>query len=297
MDYAIPILAGSLIIASLVGALTGIFGVGGGFLITPALMIILSIPGPIAVGTGLAVILVTSSLGLYQRRRTGTVDVKLACVISLGSVPGVFLGQRILESIKDITIIIAGYPQPAVAYVLLWCFLALLISIACFLVIDYHHHKGAAPDQRVGLFARLSFGPHAAFTSLEQPRLPILPLILMGLIIGILTGMLGIGGGVLLLPMLIYLVGQRISKAAGTSLVLVWISAILAVILHGKSGNIAWQLWIPMLIGGLTGTYFGTHLGLTTPGPRLRLAFVYVVAIAVALVIYKLFTLTFVSPS
>ena len=82
MEYGVAVLIGAGIIGFVVGCLTGIFGVGGGFLMTPALMIILGIPPQIAVGTDLATILANSSFGMLRRRGSGTVDFKLALTIS-----------------------------------------------------------------------------------------------------------------------------------------------------------------------------------------------------------------------
>jgi uncharacterized membrane protein YfcA len=99
---------------------------------------------------------------------------------------------------------------------------------------------------------------------------------------------MGIGGGVVLLPALIYLVGLHTQKAAGTSLLLVWVSSLLAVIRNIGNNNIHWPLWGMLVIGGLVGTYLGTKVGLKVTGPKLRLYFVYVVLAAILLVGYKI---------
>jgi uncharacterized membrane protein YfcA len=96
-----------------------------------------------------------------------------------------------------------------------------------------------------------------------------------------------------LLPVLIYWVGQRTVKAAGTSLLVVFISSFVGVIRKGAGGDIDINLLAVLLVGGMFGTYFGTKIGLRLAGPRIRSCFVYVVVIAVILVGAKLYMLTF----
>jgi uncharacterized membrane protein YfcA len=97
MELSLNIAIGATVIGLVVGMLTGIFGVGGGFLMTPALMIILNIRGPTAVGTDLATILATSSFGMFKRRGSGTVDVKLGLTIATGS-PSKWLKEVMLPA-------------------------------------------------------------------------------------------------------------------------------------------------------------------------------------------------------
>jgi len=102
-----------------------------------------------------------------------------------------------------------------------------------------------------------------------------------------------IGGGVLLLPALIYLAGQRAVKAAGTSLLLVWVSALTAVIFHIINGNVDFVLWLAMTSGGVIGAYFGTTIGLRIAGSKLRLYFVFVVAAAIIVIGFNVYAMTF----
>ena len=98
---------------------------------------------------------------------------------------------------------------------------------------------------------------------------------------------------VVLLPALIYLVGQRTVKAAGTSLLIVWVSAAMAVFLKAEHGSINYYLLITMILGGITGTYFGTKLGLKLPGAKLRLYFISVVVAAIGLIGWRIYMMTF----
>jgi uncharacterized membrane protein YfcA len=294
MEITAGFILGAVFIGALIGVLTGIFGVGGGFMLTPLLMICMGVSGPVAVGTGLAVILVNSTYGLYKRRGSGTIDVKISVIISIGSLVGVLIGSKLLNLLSNAPKIeVLGREQDTVQYVLLLAFLLLLGWIAGYLSYDYCKHCGKAPAVRVGLFSKWHIPPVGMFKSLEEPHLSIPLLVVFGLVVGILTGLLGVGGGVILLPALVYLVGQRTVKAAGTSLLLVWISSLAAVIKKGTGGDIDLLLAAALLAGGFLGTELGTKLGLKFEGPKIRLYFIYIVIVAALLVAYKLLVLTF----
>jgi uncharacterized membrane protein YfcA len=294
MNFDMSFLSTAVVIGFVIGVLTGVFGVGGGFLMTPALMIVLGIPGPIAVGTGIATIFANSSFGLIRRKGSGTIDYKLALIISVGSLVGVVIGSQLMDILKNIPkLMILGKEQNPVDYILLLLFLIILTFIAGYLYFDYTKNGGKAPDKRIGYFSKIKIPPYIHFKSLEKPELSLISLLLMGLLIGILIGLIGVGGGVILLPALIYLVGQRTSKAAGTSLALVWISSLVAIIRKGTGGDIDIELLFALLTGGIIGTFLGTKIGLKLSGPKTRLYFIYIVIVAVGLVGYKLYVITF----
>ena len=285
---------GAFLIALFVGLLTGMLGIGGGFLMTPALIIFLGVPGPAAVGTGLATILATSSFAMLKRRRTGTIDVKLAFSIIVGGLLGIGVGIYLLETLKHSAhLVINGRELETVEYVLMWAFAVLLLSIAGYLSLDHFRTRGQSPQKRVGLLAAVKVPPYSYYPSLEEPRLSVISLILLGIGIGVLTGLMGVSGGIFLLPALMYLVGQRATKAAGTSLLIVWVSSLVAVVLNMKYGNVHLSLWAVMTVGGIIGAFFGTRIGLKAEESRLRTYFIYVVLGAFLLVCYKIVALTF----
>ena len=282
------------IIGLVVGIIMGMFGVGGGFLMTPALMIILGIPGAVAVGTSLTAIFTMSNFAIIERRGKAKIDIKLALTIGIGGVAGVLVGAQLLELLKHVPkLTILGRQQDMVQYVLLCLFLVLLVVIAIYLGYDYKRTDGKPPIRRIGLFAGLRIPPYMHFKSLEQPRMSVFALLILGFCVGILTGFMGVGGGVVLLPALVYLVGQRTSKAVGTSLLLVWISSLIAVIKKGAAGDVSVPLFIALLAGGIIGTFLGTNIGLKLAGPKIRLYFVCIIVVAAGLVAYKLSILTF----
>ena len=288
----IHILIAALIAIS-AGFATGLFGIGGGFLVTPLLIITLAVKPEVAVGTAVAMIFFTSTFSLWKRRRTGTVDGKLAAVIFIGTAPGVIVGLWLLARLKNMeTLTLFDRPLGSPEYIILWLFLALLLGIAAMLFWDYRRSGGQAPARRVGLLAKSTIGPRIRFESLEHPRHPLIPLLLLAVPIGMLTGLLGVGGGVVLLPALNYLVGQRAVKAAGTSLLIVWLSTILAFGVHLAQRHIDFPLAAILPILGIAGAYFGTEVGLKLHGPRLRLYFVAIVIAACVVIAARLIRLS-----
>jgi uncharacterized membrane protein YfcA len=279
---------GALLIGSLVGVLTGLFGVGGGFLITPLLNIVLGVPMQIAVGTSAVQILGVSTSALYDRRYAEKPALKMAIVLFGGNFVGVQLGVALLGYLAKLGNLRFGEHMIAVVdLALLLVFLPLLIGIAWWLYHDTRKNP-KSPVMRVGWFSKLRLPPYTKFPGLESPQLSIIVMVYFGLCLGVLTGLLGIGGGVLLLPSLVYLVGLRTRRAISTSLLMVWLTSIVAVVTQTLAGNVHLELAIPLLVGGAVGVRVGSRLCVHLSGTWLRRSFVYVVLLAAVLVAYKL---------
>jgi hypothetical protein len=284
--------AGALIMGVCVGVLTGLFGVGGGFLITPLLNVLLGVPMPVAVGTGVVQILGVSTAGLYRRRNDGCIDYKMAVVLFGGNYVGVTLGARLLAWLGRLgTIIVTGEAVPAVDLIVLVIFLVLLTAIAAWLWYDTSRTSGDDESSRVGWFSRLAIPPYTRFETLDKPRMSLPIICYFGVAMGFMAGLLGIGGGVILVPGLIYLVGMRTHRATGTSLAMVWLSSFLATITHAGLGNVDLGLAVPLLLGGTIGLQAGVNICSRLGGNSLRRYFTLVVLAAALLVAARLVTL------
>lgn len=284
---------GALLIGGAVGILTALFGVGGGFLITPLLNIVLGVPMPVAVGTSVVQILGVSAGSLFERRHEPKPGIKMSIVMFGGNFIGVQIGAALLARLERIGyIVVRGSRYALVDLVVLALFIPLLLGIAYWLYIDTRRNP-EPPVVRVGWFARLKIPPYACFESLERPRLSLPVLAYFGMLMGLLTGMLGIGGGVLLLPALVYLVGLRTRRATSTSLVMVLLTSAVAVVTHTIAGNVNYPLAVPLLLGGTLGAAFGTSLGERMQGPALRKYFIYVLLLAVVVVSFRLLMVLF----
>jgi len=276
-------LSGPMLLAALggfglvVGVLTGLFGVGGGFMVTPLLQVLFGVPYSLAVGSSLSFIIGTSATGAARHLRLGNVEVKCTLILAGGGMCGAMLGGRL-------HVLLRGWLEAGgrdnFTPMMHGCFIVLLVLTA-WLVARDPHRRGRGKT----LLQRLPLGPHVALpqANLEHVSLP--GLCIVGMLVGVVTGMLGIGGGVLFMPILLVVVGLTAHQAVGTSLGVVLMSAIAGTILHGSEGNV--NLWIAMtmLAGSAVGVQIGAWICDRLHARRLRGYFavlVLVVAIVLA---------------
>ncbi|RLP75738.1 sulfite exporter TauE/SafE family protein [Mycetocola tolaasinivorans] len=179
------------------GFLSGLFGVGGGILVVPALIFLVSFENRLAAGTSLAAIVPTSLVGVITYAASGSVDWWAGLILAAGSVVGAQLGAFLLSRI----------PKRA----LQWAFIAFLVVVIVqlFLVVPV---RGA----------EITLHPWS-----------IVGLVALGLLTGVLSGLLGIGGGIIIVPMLVMLFGASDLLAKGTSLLMMIPTAI-----SGTVGNV-----------------------------------------------------------
>ncbi|NLV73540.1 MAG: sulfite exporter TauE/SafE family protein [Chloroflexi bacterium] len=274
--------------------MTAIFGVGGGFLITPLLHVILGVPMPTAVGTSSVQILGVSAGSLYERRRSAPPALKIALVMLGGNYAGVQLGARLLgylESLGQLTL--NNRPVSAADLGVLLIYVPLLVGIAVLMRREAHRAPEQA-DITTGYLAKIRIPPYSDFGTHAPNRLSIPAVTLLGLAIGFLTGLLGIGGGVILFPALVYLVGLPTRQASSTSLVIVLFTAIIAVVTHTLADHVNLILVIPLLVGGSLGTRLGVDILAKMNAAQIRQGFVYVLILAILIVLYQLVTVLFI---
>jgi len=269
------LLVGCLLAMGLgIGVLTGMFGVGGGFLITPILESVFGFNFTIAVGSGLASIAGTGAAGAARHGRLGNLERKTIVLLVFGSVPGALLGAELHEFMREIL-------GEHFAQVMRGLFVALMLAAALLV------WKAPERDpQTRSLLQRLPVGPFVNLrrAGLEGVSLP--GLVAVGLGVGVLVGLLGVGGGVLFMPVLILVVGMSAHQAVGTSLGVVLCSAIVATMRYGLTGQVS--LWIAMsiLTGSAVGIQIGSWICTRLRPQRLRRGFaVLVVAAAILLVV------------
>lgn len=292
MDWNLILLGEAGTVSIMVGLLTGLFGVGGGFLLSPLMMIFLGLSPDVAVGTSLCVILLSGTTSLITRRGTGTVDGKLALWISVGSTMGVFIGQRLLALAKLLPpLTLGGRTQNAAEYVLLAVFMLFLIGVMIQQGKDAAGAAQAGHPNKPAWLSRLRLGPHVEFRSAPNPvSLPALLGIAAGG--GLLMGFLGVGGGLIWIPVLMYLIRQDLAAVFGTSLLVLWVSSLSGTALAAWQGHVHWMLSLTMLVGSVAGSWQGTRLGLRWGGKRLKAYFIFVLLAAFAVIGVRLLAMT-----
>ena len=243
-----------LFISLLVGVLSGLFGVGGGFLMTPFL-IFMGIPPVYAVPNEVNNILATSVSGSLTHWFKNTLDYKMGLMIVAGGVVGTFLGIStftFFDGIGKISVIIS----------LLYMYLLAIVGTLMFIeVLKIKSQKKIAKKKLhehnwlQGLPLRMRFQKSRLYESALTP-------ILLGLVVGFVAAMMGIGGAFLMVPAMIYIVGMPVKLIPGTSLfVTIFISAIVTVLHSFNYGSIDFFLVVPLILGSIVGVQLGQKLG------------------------------------
>ncbi len=272
MDVNIAIIIGFGLI---VGFLSGLTGVGGGFLITP-LLIFIGVPPLIAVGTGAAQIVGASAVGSYAHWRMGNVDMRMALVLLLGSWTGGFLGVHVAKILEH-----GGYFGLVVAflYVGLLGFIGISMLIESILAVRGKKKSKAVTSGKTWA-DRLPWQMEFPVSGLRTSVL--LPLFL-GVAVGILTALMGVGGGFVMVPIMLYVLKMPTKVVVGTSLFqLLFTTAEVGILQAGMNHAVDPYLALALVLGSIFGTQLGARLGARMAGEQLRLVLaLVVVAVAV----------------
>lgn len=273
---SIPVL---LIASGGVGFVSGLFGLGGGFLMTPILMF-LGVPSSVAVATGSAQLVASSSSGVLSARRNGTINLRLAVILILGAMVGTGAGIWFFNLMSRL-----GHLEPIITTT----YIALLGSIGLSMlresVIALRQQNGA-PEQALQLgplqhwFASLPF--RYAFTDLNLV-ISLVPLLATATLIGFIGAVLGVGGGFMMVPALIYIFRVPARIVVGTSQFQIVFTMIAATLMHATLNHAVDLLMaVPLIIGAVIGAQFGVMAGRKIHGPAFRLALALII-LAVAL--------------
>jgi len=262
-----------------VGFVSGMFGIGGGFLMTP-LLIFVGVSPAVAVATVASHIAASSFSGVLSYWRRRALDIALATILLIGGILGTGAGVWLFTLLRrigqlDITI--------GLSYVLL------LTSVGGLMVWE---SVGAIIRARSGKRAELRRpGSHTWIHGLpfkmrfktSRLYISVVPVLGIGLIIGFIGAIMGIGGGFLLVPMLIYLLRVPTSVVIGTSMVLTLVTMAMATVMHAATNHLVDAvLALILMLGGVVGAQFGARAGQKMPADRLRLLLgVLVVAVGV----------------
>ena len=269
-----------------VGFLSGVFGVGGGFLLVPVLTILLGIPVELAVGAGACQVLGPATTSLLARR-IGWQHLKLPLIVAGGLFVGVFVGAGVLEDTKSAAqIVLPGGPVPMSEFVVLVTYLVLLLAVGLFAMWEARRFRQSKPIKR-GWIAGWRLQPLAILPEAEGCVLSIPILAWFGLGVGFLSGLLGMSGGLILLPGLIYLLGLRTHQAVVGSMVIVWIVAAQATVIHAWHDNIDLTLVAALLFGGTAGARLGAEFGERLGACQLRQRFGWMALGAAALIAFR----------
>ncbi|RJF81569.1 sulfite exporter TauE/SafE family protein [Azospirillum cavernae] len=251
----------------LIGFLSGMFGVGGGFLMTP-LLIFIGVPPAVAVGTQANQLVAASLSGVLAHWRRGNVDVKLGVVMLIGGVIGTGIGVWIFGVLQRLG-------QIDIAITLSYVFFLGTIGGMMMLESSRAIIRRRSPTAKRGKLHRHIWLHGLPFKMrFHRSKLYISALLPagIGVVGGILVAIMGIGGGFLLVPAMIYLLNMPAGLVAGTSLFQIIFTTAAATLLQAATNHtVDAMLALLLLVGGVVGAQFGTKVGSRIPGEQARL--------------------------
>ena len=259
-----------------IGALAGLFGVGGGFLTVPILESLFGFNFTISVGSNLAAALGTSSVGVARHGKLGNIEFRTVMLLALGSVPGALIGAEFHAYLVEI--MGGGFKQ-----LMRGLFVVLLITSAWLVWRGPRETPhGKSPMQR------LPIGPYVDLPRAGLLHISLPGMVAMGLGVGLMVGLIGVGGGVLFMPLLVMGVGMSVHQAVGTSLGVVLCSTGAAVLRYGFKDQVSLLVALSILTGSAIGVQFGVWLCLKMQARKLRRYFALLVITAAAMLVVKI---------
>jgi len=262
-----------------VGFLSGLFGVGGGFLLTP-LLIFSGVPPVVSVATVASQIVASSASAALSYWRRKMIDMRLATVLSLAGIVGTLIGVfvfNLLHDLGQLDLIVA------ISYVtFLGTVGGLMLTESVRAIINARAGR-PAPIRRPGHHIWIHRLPLKMRFKRSRLYVSAIPVVGLGVGIGFLGALLGIGGGFIMVPALIYLLRVPTNLVIGTSLVQIVATMSVATILHALTNNsVDAVLAIILMVGGVIGAQFGARIGQNIRGDQLRVLLALLV-LAVAL--------------
>ena len=253
-------------LGGIVGLMSGLFGVGGGFLITPLLFFI-GIPPPIAVATGANQVVASSMTGLLAHLRRGAVDMRMGWVLLIGGVVGSFLGVgafNMLQRLGQVDLVVQ------LSYVVFLGFIGLTMlreSLGALIA----SRSAAPPRRRLHEHSWVHRLPWKMKFRASGLYISVIPPLLVGLAVGVLAAVMGVGGGFIMVPAMIYLLGMPTKVVIGTSLFQIAAVSAFTTLMHAVSSNtVDIMLAVLLIVGGVVGAQIGTHWGARLRAEQLR---------------------------
>jgi len=256
-----------------VGLLSGMFGVGGGFLITPLLFFI-GIPPAVAVATGANLVVASSISGVLAHLRRKTVDLKMGTVLLagglLGSTAGIWL-FTLLNSLGQVDLFVQ------LAYVLFLGIIGILMLQESLRAL-YRSSRPNAVRRKLHKHTWVHALPLKIKFRVSGLYISVIPPLMIGVTVGVLSAVMGVGGGFIMVPAMIYMLGMPTKVVVGTSLFqIIFVTAYTTVAHAVTSHSVDVMLAFFLIIGGVFGAQIGTQVGLRLKAEQLRILLALVV--------------------
>ena len=270
-----------------VGLLSGLFGVGGGFLMTPLLMMI-GIPPTIAAATDANQIVAASASGTISHWRLGNVDFKMGFYLLIGGFAGGAAGVQVIKILRA---------SGGADFMIKMTYVIMLGLVGSFMFVESltamrktkkapeaAAPKAASKEKKCGFFAALPLQVYFEKSGITHSAL--VPLVL-GTFVGVLAAIMGVGGGFLMVPVMIYMLRMPMHVVVGTSLFQILFTCIEVTYLQAYSNHtVDFMLALLLLVGSVFGAQIGTVLGRKLHGDQLKILLsLIVLAVTVKIVL------------
>ncbi|MCU9847362.1 sulfite exporter TauE/SafE family protein [Defluviimonas sp. WL0024] len=273
-------------LGGIVGMLSGMFGVGGGFLMTPLLFFI-GIPPAVAVATEANQIVASSFSGVLAHLKRKTVDLRMGTVLLVGGLVGAAVGVQVfamLRSLGQVDLLVK------LCYVVFLGIIGLLMFVESLRAIRRAKKTGTAPARKKhnwihNLPLKMKFRTSGLYIS-------VIPPLIVGVLVGVLAAIMGVGGGFIMVPAMIYLLGMPTKVVVGTSLFQIIFVTGFTTLLHATMNyTVDLPLAVLLLVGGVVGAQFGAMIGTRLKAEQLRILLaVMVLAVCAKLALDLLLT-------
>jgi uncharacterized protein len=270
-------------IGTMVGFLSGLFGVGGGFLLTP-LLIFYGVPAAVAASTQANQVLATSIAGVTAHWKERAVDTRLGTLMLLGGLAGSTVGVAIFGLLKHFGVIDTTI---SVLYVVL---LGVIGGLMAWESVGALGRAGGDPGRRTRMSTWIRGLPYKRRFPRSGLYISIIPLLGVGFFVGLLAAVLGVGGGFILAPAMVYLLGVPTRVMVGTSLFqIIFLTAYVVFLQATFNGTVDLVLGFVLMIGGVVGARIGAATGRKLKAAQLRLLLALVVLAMAGRLVYDLY--------
>jgi len=253
-------------LGGMVGFLSGLFGVGGGFLLTP-LLIFLGIPPAVAVASAANQVLGSSIAGISSHWRRKAVDIKMGTVLIIGGLAGSGLGMVLFGFLRDL-----GNIDLTISL----CYVTLLGALGTLMLIEsgrtlYRQSKGTYVRRKLHRHSWMHRLPFKTRFPRSRLYISLLAPLAVGAVTGVLSAIMGVGGGFIMVPAMIYLLEMPTSVVVGTSLLqIIFVTANVTLLQAVNSYSVDIALAMIMLVGGVVGANLGAKIGRKLEADQIR---------------------------
>jgi uncharacterized membrane protein YfcA len=278
-------------LGGLVGLLSGLFGVGGGFLLTP-LLIMIGIPPTVAAASDSNQIVAAASSGTFAHSRSGNVDFKMGILLLLGGLAGGTVGVQVIKILRA---------TGQAGFAIRLTYVVMLAGIGSYMFFDSlrglrRARPGLAPipgaerGRRPSLYARMVQAlPVKMSFERSGVRISVIMPLALGALVGVLAAVMGVGGGFIMVPVMVYLLRMPMHVVVGTSLFQILFTCVNVTILQAwLNHTVDFLLALTLLVGSTSGAQVGARLSRKLKADQLKIMMSAIILIVMAVMVLGL---------